>query len=51
MNKEIIKCGKNNDGKTVYGLKKNGVVVLTSVNRALIFSAYFGLDYPVKDNL
>lgn len=48
--KEIIKCGKVN-GKQVYGLKIDGVVVLTSVNRAEVFSACFNLEYPIKENL
>lgn len=39
-NREIIKCGKLN-GKTVYGLMVDGELVLTSTNRALIFSACF----------
>lgn len=47
MNKEIIKCGKVN-GKQIYGLKRDGVVVLTSTNRAEIFSACFNLDYSNK---
>lgn len=47
INQEIIKCGKIND-KTIYGLKRDGEVVLTSVNRAEIFSAYFGLKYSNK---
>lgn len=46
-NNEIIKFGKM-DGKQVYGLKKNGEVVLTSTNRAEIFSAYFNLKYPIN---
>lgn len=49
--KEIIKCGKSLDGKIIYGLKKDGEVVLTSINRAEIFSAYFNLEYSVKENL
>lgn len=48
MNKEIIKCGKLLNGKQVYGLKRDGEVVLTSTNRARIFSACFNLDYPNK---
>ena len=44
---EIIKCGKVN-GKQVYGLKIDGVVVLTSVNRARIFVACFNLHYSNK---
>lgn len=45
---EIIECGKSLDGKQVYGLKRDGVVVLTSTNRARIFSACFNLDYSNK---
>lgn len=48
---EIIKCGKSLDGKTIYGLKIDGEVVLTSINRAEVFSACFNLEYPVKENL
>lgn len=48
---EIIKSGKSLDGKYIYGLKKDGVVVLTSTNRARIFSACFNLEYSVKENL
>lgn len=44
---KIIKCGKVN-GKTIYGLKRDGEVVLTSTNRARIFSAYFNFDYSNK---
>lgn len=47
-NKEIIKCGKLN-GKQVYGLKIDSKVVLTSTNRAEIFSARFNLDYSNKN--
>lgn len=39
-NCEIINCGKVNC-KTVYGLMVDGELVLTSTNRALIFSACF----------
>ncbi len=48
-NIEIIRCGEIK-GKQIYGLKKEGVIVLTSVNRARIFSACFNLNYPVMNN-
>ena len=49
--KKIIKCGKSLDCKTIYGLKIDGEVVLTSINRARIFAVYFDFEYPVKENL
>lgn len=45
---DIIMCGKLLNGKQVYGLKRDGVVVLTSTNRAHIFSACFNLNYSNK---
>lgn len=48
MIKEIIKCGILN-GKQVYGLKRDGEVVLTSTNRARVFAVCFNVKYLNKD--
>lgn len=45
---EIIMCSKLN-GKSVFGLKIGGDVVLTSVSHARIFCACFNLYYSNKN--